>query len=323
MANKIDTPGVYRFKITESKIGLTKKSEYPQWIVRCQALEKYIDEPDHMAHYGLEAPGWVDWSAYNEEIVGYLVLFNSSDSFDEDSALANYEQACKATGWAGDSFDSLEDVVDSVILGRVEEEEYQGRASLKLNWVDHRDAPPQRELRGLDQDKLTALNAKLKMGAKKPATPAKPAAPGKPSTAPASESEADAPSQYSSALSPKPGKPGKASREATADDEPTLPPSKSDVKTAEAESPPASEESQSATTASPSEDDPILTADDPRVAAWQDLHRRKKANGWTDKQIQDAWIEADGHIVGDRNPDEIEAFDWVRLRDKVMLILGA
>lgn len=168
---RIDTVGTYRGRITNHGLSTTKKG-YPNFGFAVTATLKYVDDPEGMAHFGIEEPGWVSWEDYQEELSDYLVLFNDAEEFTPDTALMNYEQVQKATGWDGTSFDTLNNgsLCGKEILFRVEEDTYNDKTRLRVNWIDAPDASPTRELRRLDAKDVSALNSKLK-GIKK-ATPA-------------------------------------------------------------------------------------------------------------------------------------------------------
>lgn len=175
---RLDTVGTYRGDITEHSLGVTKKSGYPQFIVRVNALEKWIETPSDLEHFEMTEPGWVDWSSFGEDITGFLVLFNDADTFNEDSALLNYEQVQLATGWAGDDFEPLNngEFVGQKILFRVEENTYENNTTLQLEWIDAYEASPTRELSKLDGDKVKDLSKKLSVKKSKKPAAAKPAA---------------------------------------------------------------------------------------------------------------------------------------------------
>ena len=141
MSGKIDSIGTFVGEIKESGLGLTKNG-FPQWVARLKAMKKWIDSPEEMKHFQLEAPGYVDWSSFDEETVAYLVLFKSKDEFSDDTKLLNYEQLQLATGWDGTEFDSIGGFVGKTILFRVEQNNYTNPTTGKVsndprvNWVD-------------------------------------------------------------------------------------------------------------------------------------------------------------------------------------------
>lgn len=170
---KLDTPGTYRGEITESSLGSTKKG-YPQFLARIKISEKYVETPADLAHFTAEGvidearPQWVDWASFDEDILGYFVLFNDPDTFSDDTKLLNYEQLQLALGWDGTEFDSLNNDTYSgkKVLIRVEESEYDGQTRLSVNWIDDFGATPNRELKKLDSAEVSKLGAKLKIKGK-------------------------------------------------------------------------------------------------------------------------------------------------------------
>lgn len=186
---QIDRVGSFRGHIVEKSIDVTKNN-YPQAVIRFNAVEMYDDETKQ----------WLDWSKYDEtEITAYLVLAGKDGNLGK-----NYEQLKKATGWSGESFDEFEETDYSKVLVqfRVKLDSYNGKTSLKVAWVDHADADPSNALRKMDKAELKALDAKwakvLKTasgGAKPKAVPAgKPKPPAPPvAQAPAPEPETTVP----------------------------------------------------------------------------------------------------------------------------------
>jgi len=283
----IDQAGVYRGPIDEITVNTTKKG-YPQAVARFKANERYVETEELMKHFNLEQPGWVDWSSYGEDIIGYLVLFNDADRFDDDSKLMNYEQLQLALGWDGLSFESLTDdtYVGKQVLFRVDEDEYQGNVKLRVNWVDEYDAPPQRELKKLDADKLKDLSSKLKIkGASKPAVAKPGAKPAAPAAKPAAK-----PAATPTQTSPPPAPP----------------------------SPPASEpESETTEAEAPSSG---LPAESDKLSVWNYLFEIR--DDQSDQDVTDAFTAACHSVGGDKDEDAFTGTDWAEVRDTVISDLG-
>jgi len=290
---RIDTDGTYRGRITEHSLDTTKKG-YPQLVARLKATEKFIDNPAHFEHFGIEEPTWVDWSEFGEEIVGFFVLFNDPDEFSEDTALLNYEQLQIATGWDGDEFYSLnnDSLVDKDVLFRVEEDEYDGKTQMKVNWIDAWDANPARELRKLDNEEVKDLSSKLKVKKKSKPAASKPAA-SKPAGKPASK-----------------GKSGDKDKGKTTEEKPSAPPKKGKPeKTEETEQPDEQDDSQNEkSTSLPTE----LSQGD----AWEFVCDHKGGN--TDRDVQDAWIAACEEVGPDKDEDDFTNAEWAEVRDLVI-----
>lgn len=183
--NLLTRPGTFRGLITQHAVSETSNGN-PQFVAVLSATEYYAETPEELEHFGLSEPGWVNWADFNEEITGYFVLFNAK------GPLMNYEQLQKAVGWDGSSFEGLAngDYSTTVVLFRVEDDEYNGKMSAKVQWIDAHDASPTRQLRTFDAAALKGLDSKFAgmLNGKKNAaparvatTPAKPALPAKPS----------------------------------------------------------------------------------------------------------------------------------------------
>lgn len=185
MPEKIQAPGVYRGIILESALGVTK-SEKPQWVGKIAIHEKWVDSPTELAELGREEPCWADCSSHGLETTAFLMLFNSTEEFSDETAMANYAQLKLVTGWDGTEFDSLTDdaFVGKQILCRLEfgtdyinDKGVEVAGQLRCQWIDAYDASPVRQLKSVDADKVKALSAKLKFSkAIKVATIAKPVA---------------------------------------------------------------------------------------------------------------------------------------------------
>lgn len=165
--SQLDRVGAFIGTIEESAFSTTSKG-LPQWVGRLKATKMYIDDAANMQHFGITEPGYVDWSTYNETILAYLVLFN------DRGPLRNYEQLMTATGWTGQDFQDLGDLVGKSVLFRTEEDTYDGKTSIKVQWLDAPDAPPTRTLKSAALDVVKDMNAKFLAALKKPVAPAKP-----------------------------------------------------------------------------------------------------------------------------------------------------
>lgn len=152
--SKIESPGVYVGEILESGITETTK-HFPQWTAKVKVLTKYVDEPAELTHFQLTEPQYVDYSAYDQDTTVYLVLFNDAGE------LFHYADLQKATGWDGQKFEDLANLVGKQIMLRVENDEYQGKTSLKVRSVDAPDASPVRSLKVLDSAGAASLSARF------------------------------------------------------------------------------------------------------------------------------------------------------------------
>lgn len=291
MPNKVDSEGVFKFEVLESAIGVTQKSNFPQWVGRLKAKEKFIESKEEMAHFKIESPAYVAWD-FDEEIIAYICLFKSADTFTVEgkdrTAMLNYDQLKIALGWDGTEFDTLADgsYVGKVIQGRVKTDEYEGKVSLKVQWIDDVNAPPTRELKSLAPDAVSALTKKLQLNVKKVvAAPAKPVLPGKPAApktaSPVVTPSADAAAAAAPTAAPKPKKEKKAAPLAT-------PP------------PPVVEKSDRPKTATQGE-------------AWEFVCASKGDN--EDSVVEESWLSACTEVLGERDQDTTTPEEWAKIRD--------
>ena len=173
----IDRVGTFRGVPAEWTVSQTKK-EYPQFVVRIVATEKWIESAEEMEAFGLTEAGWIPWSEYEQDITAYLVLFNNS------GPIFNYEQVQVALGWDGASFSGLTEMdhLKTTVLFRVEENTWNDKTSLQVAWIDKQDAPIERTLRALDPEKLKDMDSRFAglMTAKKAAPASKPGKPAAP-----------------------------------------------------------------------------------------------------------------------------------------------
>lgn len=173
----IDRIGTFRGTPVEWAVGKTK-NEYPQFVVRLMATEKWIESAEEMEAFKLTEPGWLSWAEYEQSIVAYLVLFNN------DGPIFNYDQVQTALGWDGASFSGLSEMdhAGKTVLFRIEENTYQDQTRLQVAWIDEKDAPIERTLRALDPDKLRDMDSRYAgmLNTKKAAPASKPSAPAAP-----------------------------------------------------------------------------------------------------------------------------------------------
>lgn len=316
MPTKIDAVGTFIGEIVESGVGTTKAGK-PQWVTRLKALKKYITSPEDLAHFKAqgviaeEVPQYVDWSAFDEDITGFLMLFNSIDVFDASTQMMNYEQLQIATGWDGVAFESLADgtLLTKQILFRVQDKKpyvndkqvLVGEGELEIGWIDAPDAAPERQLKTLDTSEVAALSAKLKMGPKvKPAAaPAKPAA-AKPATKPVAPKPAAAKPAATPAV---PSAPPVATPPVAAAPAPTSP---------KTTSPSSGKPPKKTTAPAPAAEETTYPAETTQMDAW---NAAIAANGADDSKLTDAWIKATQLIGGERDDDTFTPAEWASVRD--------
>lgn len=315
MPAKIDTPGVYRGPVKELGLTLTKENKYPMAVLRFLAAEKYVETPEEMEHFEIGEPGWIDWSSYNEESTGFFVLFKANiedgdDCIPGENSFLSYEQLQLALGWEGADFGELNDDTfeGKEVLFRVEESTDPGFEGVRVQWIDAYDAPPQRELRKLDEEKVSALNKLLK-GVKKSAPKAaaaatKPGKPGKPKAAPKEEANAD-------------GADDTNSFEADVE---------SDAGTAaESSQTPPAPKPPSTSKAKPKQDKSGVPGELSQGDAWALVITNKGDN--SDDDIAEAWISAAGEVGPDKDEADYTDADWAEVarivvRDLALTIDG-
>lgn len=146
---RFDRTGRFRGRPTQGVIEATKNG-FPQFVVRLEATEMW-DEV---------TKSWVDWSDYDMSITAYLVLFNAT------KALMNYDQVMKAFNWDGTDMLALQndDFEDLQVQFEIEENEYNGATSLRVNWIDAYDSLGGRggDLTPSDPTLIKSLNAQYK-----------------------------------------------------------------------------------------------------------------------------------------------------------------
>jgi len=311
--SKIDSVGVFIGEIVESGVSTTQKNGYPQWVARLKAVKKYIDIPDEIKHFGLEGPGYVDWSSFNEDIVCYLVLFNN------EKAMLNYEQVQLATGWDGAEFESLTDpkMIGKQLLFRTGENTYNDKTDIQVDWVDSADAPPQRQLKTLPPDDIKALSNKFLGAIKKVAAPAKPVV-AKPIAAtkpggkasPTSAAGVAKPTT-TAAVATAPVAAAPVTTPAPVAAAPVSPPKA--PKAPKAKAPPVAEKAPAAVAAAPAETN--------QMDAWNYVLANKGEND--DGIIEEAWIAACKEVGGEREEDTFTGAEWANIRDIVLKDIAA
>jgi hypothetical protein len=306
----IDSVGGYTGEIVEAGVTVTKKSGYPQLVLRLKADRKYIETPGDIAHFKLEAPGYVDWSSFMEDTVGYFVLFNDKENFNKDTALLNYEQVQLATGWDGLSFESLADgsLIGKKVFFRVEENTYEDNTRLQVSWLDAYDAPPQRQLKSLDAAGIKALPKISIAKSNKPVAPAKPtAAPTKPgATKPSPTPAAAAAKPTTPAPAPTaPAAAAPAMTPAPAAATPAAPKTPKAPKAPKAAPPPPAAEKSVAAAAAPAECS--------QTEGWEYCCAHKGDND--DSVVEGAWIDACKEVGGERDEETFTPAEWAKIRD--------
>jgi hypothetical protein len=295
--NPIDRPGAFRGIPQEWGVGETKNG-YPQFVARIKATE-YFDADGTV---GGKAGEWIDWSEYDQEIIGYFVLYTKDAKSGQWKELLNAQQIKKAFGWSGASFTALSNgnYSDKKVLIRVDPNEYNGNTTLQVSWIDVEDASPNREMAKYDASKLSALDQKF-AGVMVPA-PTPVAAPK--SAVPAAGALAGAPVAKPKG---KPGRPPKAGPPATA--APTNTPSAGT--TAPLTPPPTA---KPAPTPAAQPDETACT----KEQAWDAIMttRTRDTEKYPDEKMAEIWVEEVCKINDDE--DKITPVQWWQIRCAVM-----
>jgi hypothetical protein len=280
----LDRTGVFRGTVTEMAIGATSKACLPQAIIRLKATERYVEDSAEMKHFELTEPGWVDWSEYDQETLGYFVLINS-----DGKKNFNFPALERAFGWDGASFAGLGamNVVGKTVLFRMEENTYEGTTTVRPNSIDAADANIHQGLRKLDADGLRDLDSKFGgtlMAGKKTVAPAAAKAPSKAGTAKPPFAPTARPTGTSSSAKPAA----------------TTPAASSAAKSATPKGPPKA-------TAKPAATAPEMD----QAAAWDAVE--KGTPGSTDDARAEAWLEAAGEICPMREEATFINAEWAAI----------
>lgn len=321
MASQIDRVGAYRGNIMESGVGATKR-EFPQFVGRFVASEKWVEGAE-MEAFGITEPAWVDWSAYEQEMTGYLILLSDDKTTGETVELFHMDSLRKALGWDGTSFGVLgsTDWSKQKVTFWVEENEWNGKVDLKINAIDVADAPANRTIRKMDTDGLKNLDskfagvlkkaapaAKAVSAAKAPATPPKAGAtPPKPS-GPHAAVPGKAASGAKAAVTPTTASAPSAPSGATAAPSPSKTPPKGPPKVSKPAAPAATEEAPF---------EAGMTMDE----AWAHVLANKGAA--TDDTMAEKWIDASTAVAPGKNEDTMTPAEWKAIGEKTLELLAA
>lgn len=306
--NAIDRVGCFRGKITEHGVGSTQNG-FPQFTCRLGAGQKFVDNAEEMAAFGLTESGWVDWLPYDQEAVGYLVMYgNDKKNEGAMKQTFQFENVQRATGWDGSSFSKLGsmNLVGKDITFWVEESEYQGNVSLKVVTIDAPDAAPVRGLRALDADGLKDLDSKFAgmLAGKKAAV--------KPASAPAKAPVAAAkPAVTTPKAATPPGKPGTgtAAGGAPAASTPPTTPKPAPAATPSAGAPPSSKGPPKKPAAAVQQ--APFDADMTMEKAWEHLMSNKGAA--SDDAAAEAWLNASEQVAPGKDESTMTGGEWAKI----------
>lgn len=322
MPQAIDRTGTFRFMVLDHAVSTTK-NKFPQVSMKLKAVEYYDEETSE----------WQPWAEYEVETTAYLILFYKDDK-DQMVAARNVEQLQKAVGWNGQSLAGLNDMdlSNKIIQGRVAENKYNGKTTLRVEWIDAHDAIPG-GMKRLDAAALSDLDKQFGglLGGKKPAAKA-PAAPPKappkatpptPSADPgdaASEAAADVePSPTSDVPSDPTPAPGAGKGPVTAAPDvagdagttpPTAPPKAGKKKGGKK----GSKKAAPAADSSPQAEGLSMEITD-KESAWKSCNLLKREDV-TDDALGSAFVDA-MEAQGD-DEDEFQADDWKAIRNATL-----
>ena len=280
---QIKQTGTFKFNILEAAVTKTSTG-LARWEATLQAYEAYDEESGE----------WVDYSGYEDnEIKAFLVLFGH-----EKQPLLNARQLVKAIGWDGRDFMLLDqmDLSKTQIQGRVGENDYNNKISLRVEWIDHVDAVPGQQLRRLDADELKKLNAKFASGLRELGGGPKP--------------------KSAPPVAPKPSAPKPPVLEPTAT-----------TKMAEAVDKVVAKTEHDKPAAPPI---PVTTVEDVSVQekyglpaactqeeAWEACAKHRK-DGVSDDDLANIWTQ----VIGDIGDEEAVGDHWYKVRDGVLELVG-
>lgn len=161
----IDRDGVFKGRIVEHSVGKTKNG-FPQFVARFHATQIFDADQNE----------WIDWSQYDQEMIGYAVLAN------DQGKLFKHDQVKDATGWDGKSFAGLATMDLSIVecQFQVDWHDYDGKKTLQVSNLGKGDGPVLGGLRGATSIELDDMDRRFLGKTVTPATPkAPPAAPPK------------------------------------------------------------------------------------------------------------------------------------------------
>ena len=148
MGKKIDREGTFIGYAMQSGVGETKANKFPQFVAKFQAVQEYDSE----------SQTFIDITGVEEvELTGYFVLFDK-----DAKPTLNAKQIKKAYPiWTG-SIRELNDgdYSEFPVQFRVEENEYKGKKSMQVSWIDAVDAVPGGNVGKMDDAGVNAIEAK-------------------------------------------------------------------------------------------------------------------------------------------------------------------
>ncbi len=153
--SKIQEAASYRGVVIEHAVGATKEKGLPQLVLKLRALERF-DVTDKT---------WVDWSNNEDcEITAYLVLISG-----KGEPIFHAKDIQKVFEWDGVSLTGLNllDLENAEVQFEVQDHEYKDKETVQVSNIRKYNDEPGSSIKKLDDDELTALNAKFNGSLKK------------------------------------------------------------------------------------------------------------------------------------------------------------
>lgn len=142
----INTTGYFKGTITDGALGQSTGG-FPQEVLALKATEVY----------DAEGQEYLPVDDEHDEITAYLILISSKDKETKSA-----QQLKKIIDWDGASFVDLHgmDLADVPLSFEVQENDYKGNMTLKVNWVAEPDATPGRTVSKITKEDAAALQAR-------------------------------------------------------------------------------------------------------------------------------------------------------------------
>ena len=280
----VDREGIFRARIIDHAVS-TSKNGFPQWVADLLFTEIYDPDTDQ----------WVECHEWEMIATGYFVLAGGNNE-----VTSNHQQVKEALNWPGRTVSSLNDMdlSELTVQVRVVRDNYQGKDTLKVSWLDKADANPIRQISKLDITALKELDAKYAAVFAKSASPATTKAPVKAPIKP--------PVNATPAETEKPAKATRRGRKPKLPAESTPPPAEPAPTASKPVPPPPTATKPTPSRAWPDE----CTLDE----AWTAVNENV-ANSKDEDAIAEMWLEEIDKLGGDESA--ITPKQWATIRDNV------
>ena len=171
----LEQTGKFKGIIKDYAVSVTNQQKLPRLVMTLQVTSLYNPSTET----------WESWEEYElTTITSYSVLVTLDKKTQAVVKCLNYDQVMEAVGWDGESFAGLAamNLRDKEIQFSAEEHTYEGKTSVRVNWLAAVDA--EMGLRKLDDKDLAALDAQFRVAPDKKKVAAKPKVKAKAATAP-------------------------------------------------------------------------------------------------------------------------------------------